>query len=185
VVGINKETNGFGDIYKEYYGKVFQFVYNLSNDFSFAEDITQETFAKALQKISSFRRESSLLVWLNRIAYNLFIDVKRKKNPILSSDGASVIEAIVAPEVLSAQVEQKIMSECIQSKMVLLPEQYRAVLFLDMNGYSNKEIAEILDCSLEAAKIRLHRARKKVKETLEDHCNLYYDERNVLCCSPK
>jgi RNA polymerase sigma-70 factor, ECF subfamily len=177
VVEINKETNGFGDIYKEYYGKVFQFIYNLSNDFSLAEDITQETFAKALQKISSFRGESGLLVWLNRIAYNLFIDFKRKKNPILSSDGASVIEAIVAPEVLPAQVEQKM--------MLLLPEQYRVVLFLDINGYSNKEIAEILDCSLGTAKIRLHRARKKVKETLGDHCNLYYDERNVLCCTPK
>lgn len=60
---MSTDANCFGDIYKEHYGKVFQFVFNLSNDFSLAEDVTQETFAKALQKISSFRSESSLLVY--------------------------------------------------------------------------------------------------------------------------
>jgi RNA polymerase sigma-70 factor, ECF subfamily len=182
---MDKEENCFGDIYKEHYAKVFQFVFNLTNDCSSAEDITQETFAKALIKINSFRGESSTLVWLNRIAYNLFIDLKRKKNPCLTLDGISAVETIVAPEAIPVQVEQKMMSECVRRKLSLLPEQYRAVLFMDMNGYSNKEIAEILDCSLETAKIRLHRAKKKIKETLGNHCSLYYDERNVLCCTPK
>lgn len=185
MVGISANTNSFGDIYQEHYGKVFQFIYNLSNDFSLAEDITQETFTKALQKLSGFRGESGLSVWLNRIAYNLFIDLKRKKETIHISDGESVIEVIAAPETLPTQVDQKLMSECIQNKMLLIPERYRAVLFLDINDYSNKEIAEILGCSLETVKIRLHRARKKIKETLGDHCNLYYDDRNVLCCTPK
>jgi len=79
------------------------------------------------------------------------------------------------------KTEQKFMSECLQEKTSLLPENYRAPLLLKSNGYTNKEIAEILDCSLENAKIRLHRARKKMKQILGYDCEFYYDERNVLC----
>lgn len=72
------------------------------------------------------------------------------------------------------------MSECVQSKVLQLPENYRAPLFLDLQGYSNQEIANILNCSLDNAKIKLHRARQKMKEILGSACNFYYDERNVL-----
>ncbi len=58
-------------------------------------------------------------------------------------------------------IEQKIMSECVQEKINLLPENYRPALFLDMQGYSNQEIANILNCTLENTKIRLHRAKKR------------------------
>jgi RNA polymerase sigma-70 factor, ECF subfamily len=77
------------------------------------------------------------------------------------------------------------MSKCVQKKINLMPENYRPPLFLDMQGYSNQEIASILNCTLENVKIRLHRARRKMKEILGNDCNFYYDERNVLCCESK
>lgn len=73
------------------------------------------------------------------------------------------------------------MSECVQNKLLLLPENYRITLLLDIQGYSNREKAELLGYTLENAKIRLHRARQKMKVILGRDCNLYYDERNVLC----
>lgn len=82
-------------------------------------------------------------------------------------------------------IEQKTMSECVQRKILSLPEIYSTPLFLDMQGYSDQEIAAILNCTLQNAKIRLHRGRKKIEEVLSNDCSLYYDERNILCCVHK
>ncbi len=180
---LDKETMYSEDIYKDNYQNVFAFIYHVTKDRYLAEDITQETFVKSIKKIHTFRNESSLSVWLNKIGYNLFLDNKRKI--VLLSTSKDISPKLVADNSLALKVEQKIMSDCVQSKLLLLTETYRTPLFLDINGYSNLEIANILNCSLENAKIRLHRARKKMKEILGKDCNLYYDERNVLCCTPK
>ncbi len=172
----------FTELYQENYPKVFSFLLNATNDPVLTEDLVQETFIRALNKLDTFRHEASIIVWLNRISYNLFLDHVRKKNPILIDDFEG---QVIAEDSSAEEVEQKLMSECIRSKIQLLRENYRTPLYLDINGYSNQEIAEILNCSLDNAKIRLHRAKKKIKEILDDDCNMYYDERNVLCCSQK
>lgn len=73
-------TEGFDQIYKDNYTKVFTFIYNITTDWSLTEDITQEAFLKAYKNIDSFRQESKISVWLNKIAYNLLLDYKRKKS---------------------------------------------------------------------------------------------------------
>lgn len=174
----------FETIYTNNYAKVFSFIYNISNDQALTEDIIQEVFIKAYKNLSFFRGESKISVWLNKIAFHLFLDHKRKKSShlLLSIDDEALATKLAdLKNNLSKEVEQKIMSECVQSKVLQLPENYRAPLFLDLHGYTNQEIASILDCSLDNAKIRLHRARKKMKEILGNDCNFYYDERNVLC----
>lgn len=179
---MNESTNGFEQIYKENYSKVFVFIYNLTIDWTLTEDITQEAFLKAYKNIDSFRQESKISVWLNKIAYNLLVDIKRKKLPKLQSIDDEALSAKLTDlqKNLPKDVEKKLMSECVQSKIMLMPDNYRAPLFLDIHGYNNKEIADILDCSLDNAKIRLHRSRKQMKKILGDDCNFYYDERNVL-----
>ncbi len=173
----------FDQIYKDNYVKVFTFIYNITNDLALTEDITQDAFIKAYNNIDSFRNETKISVWLTKIAYNLFIDYKRKKSSqwLSIDDEFMTTKFIDMKKSLSKEVEQKIMSECVQTKMLLIPENYRAPLFLDIHGYNNQEIANILGCSLENAKIRLHRARKKMKELLDKDCSFYYDERNVFC----
>ena len=77
------------------------------------------------------------------------------------------------------------MSACVQDKIRLLPESYQTVLVLfDLMEFSHQEIAEILDTSVENAKVRLHRARKKLKTILEEECRFEVDDRNVLICDP-
>lgn len=173
----------FDQFYKDNYVKVFTFIYNITNDLALTEDITQDAFIKAYNNIDSLHNESKVSVWLTKIAYNLFLDHKRKKSSQwLSIDDAFMTTKFIdMKKSLSNEVEQKIMSECVQTKMLLIPENYRVPLFLDIHGYNNQEIANILDCSLENAKIRLHRARKKMKEILGKDCSFYYDERNVFC----
>ena len=71
------------------------------------------------------------------------------------------------------------MNECIRDFIEKLPEAYRTVLVLgELEGLRNKEIAEILGVTLDTVKIRLHRAREKLKEELVAHCDSYWIEGN-------
>ena len=177
----------FDELYKDNYTIVFSFIYNITFDKALTEDITHEAFIRAYKHVDSFRHESKISVWLNRIAYNLFVDYKRKKSSVLLSIDDEILKnkLVDMENEFSKDIEQKIMSECVRGKINLMPESYRPTLFLDMQGYSNQEIANILNYTLENTKIRLHRARKKMKEILGNDCNFYYDERNVLCCELK
>ena len=77
------------------------------------------------------------------------------------------------------------MSRCVQEKLSLLPETLRSVIiFADIMDFSHQEIADILGLTVENAKVRLHRARKKLKAILEKECTFEVDERNVLVCEP-
>jgi RNA polymerase sigma-70 factor (ECF subfamily) len=78
------------------------------------------------------------------------------------------------------------MSDCIREFVDRLPPDYRTIITLnELEGFSNREIAEILDISLETAKIRLHRARAKLKDSLESGCDFYLDESSELACDRK
>jgi RNA polymerase sigma-70 factor (ECF subfamily) len=92
---------------------------------------------------------------------------------------------ILAGPLFQKELEQHQMSECVQEKVRRLPESYQTVLVLfDLMEFSHQEIAEILDISVENVKVRLHRARKKLKTILEEECRFEVDERNVLICDP-
>ena len=92
---------------------------------------------------------------------------------------------ILAAPLFQKEFEQHQMGECIQDKIRLLPESYQTVLILyDLMEFSHQEIAEIVDISVENVKVRLHRARKKLKTILEQNCRFEVDERNVLICDP-
>lgn len=84
------------------------------------------------------------------------------------------------------QAIRREMNECIDGFVQKLPEPYRAVLVLsEYEGMSNTRIAEVLGLSLETVKIRLHRARHKMKELLEENCRFYRDSGNELACDRK
>ena len=88
-----------------------------------------------------------------------------------------------SPQQLAAQSE---MSDCVQRFIADLSPDYRTALVLhDLQGLKNREIADVLDISLSNVKIRLHRARKKLREALDAGCDFGHDERNVFVCEPK
>ena len=78
------------------------------------------------------------------------------------------------------------MSECVTEYIDKLPLAYRTVLILsEIEGFKNKEIAEVLGVSLETVKIRLHRARSILKKELNEGCSFYHNEQNILACDRK
>ncbi len=75
------------------------------------------------------------------------------------------------------------MGACVNRFLADLPDSYRQVILLhDGENMTNPEIAEMLGVSLDAVKIRLHRARRKLEAALKPHCDYSHDERNVLVC---
>jgi RNA polymerase sigma-70 factor (ECF subfamily) len=78
------------------------------------------------------------------------------------------------------------MSGCVQGVLAELPEDYRTVLALsEMEDLKDREIAEILGITLEAVKIRLHRARARLRKNLEEKCSFSRDSENTLVCDIK
>ena len=96
-------------------------------------------------------------------------------------------EAFIQKELgIQKKLEQRQMGECVQNQIDLLPESLRTVLVLfDIMEFTHQEIAEILENTVENVKVRLHRARKKLKTILEEKCTFETDERSVLVCEPK
>lgn len=152
-----------------------------------AEDLTQEVFAKVGQALPDFRGDSKVSTWVYRIATNTAFD--RLRSPGFRPAGQVPLQigklGTVAPSIEDKLVRQE-MNECIRGYVDGLPPRYRSVVLLSEDeGLSNAEIAEALGVSLDTVKIRLHRARARLRKELGSGCNLYRDERNELACEPR
>jgi RNA polymerase sigma-70 factor, ECF subfamily len=164
-------------------------------DKALAEELTQDAYARAVERIDQLRDPQAALAWLYRIATTVALDRLRQRRSStvpLDTVAAAGGEAEQAaerdrpPSLLEAALESAEMSACVQGYLAALPDDYRiAILLHDAHGLSNPEIAELLGCSLATAKIRVHRARVRLREMLAAACSFGIDERGVLVCEPQ
>lgn len=187
-------TDSFPRIVAEYRGPIHRYVTRLVRDASEADDITQETFLRAYRRRASLQDQAKLSPWLYRIATNICTDRFRQTSfrpatqPLADATAAAggAEPADDTTPRLDHLVEQKEMSACVQGYLEALSDSYRAVILLhDVEGLSNPEIAEMLGCSLATVKIRLHRARARLKAALDRACDFSCDDRGVLICEPR
>ncbi len=176
----------------ENYARVYQAVLRLVHDPAEAEDLTQETFARAVRALPAFRGESSLLTWLTSIARNVVLDrfraIARSRETGWDEGDDSSLEAVPdpAPTPPADALERNESGACIQACVDVLPASERQVIELhDMLGLTAREIAEMLGASPGAIKTRLHRARAKLRAAFARHCEVYPTDRNELACRPK
>ena len=126
-----------------------------------AEDLTQLVMVKVSDGLARFRGDSQLTTWIYRIA----------EHQVPSTEATAIRDE---------------MNACVREFVERLPDPYRAVIVLSaMEGFKNREIAEILGQSLDTVKIRLHRAREKLKQDLVAGCTFQRDERNEFACDRK
>jgi len=184
---VNGASMDFWKIYDQYYESVRKFILAYVKDEWVADDLIQETFIKVQKHLKSVKDPAKLSSWIFRIAYNLCHDHYRQSKRAALNQRTIQQEIVSFKEaVVQKKLEQQQMGECVQDKMDLLPPDYRSVLILsDIMAFSHKEIAEIMEISVANVKVRIHRARKKFRAILEDHCSFEVDERSVLVCDPK
>ena len=191
---MSEENQDFAALYDEYYPKIVGYLRRMVGEVE-ADDVAQEVFAKISRSLDGFRGESRLSTWIYRIATNTAMDHLRKsasrpsvrQGPGAAEDEASYEDVISenAPSHDTLLIRKE-MNECIRGLVYDLPENYRTVLVLaDLDELSNAEIADVLGLSLETVKIRLHRARLKLKKSMDQACHLYRDNRNELSCDRK
>ncbi len=175
------DYSSFEELVKRHEKKIYNLCYRLTGSREDANDALQETFLQAFRKLSSFRGKSKFSTWLYRIAVNVCLMRKRKEKkmktvsldaPVLTGKGDEIKREL--PDDWSknplATLENEEIRGILSNAIDSLPEEYRTVLILrGVNGFSNGEVAEMLEISLPAVKSRLHRARLFLRDTLSQY----------------
>ncbi len=191
------QSYNFQQVHEAYRSRITRYLAVLAGDDN-AEDLCQEVFLKVDKGLIDFRDEAKLSTWIYRIATNTYHDHFRSRSfkqqqkenlspteeiDVLKGETPSIAEQ---PPVAEHGAIKKEMITCIRGYINQLPEDYRVVLLLsEEEGFKNREIAEILKISLDNVKIRLHRAKAKLKELLEGNCEFYLDDQSEVACDRK
>jgi RNA polymerase sigma-70 factor (ECF subfamily) len=156
--------DSFEEIYREYANDVYRFALSLCLDESLAEEITQETFCKALQEIPRFRGQCSLKTWLFQIARNSYLTHCRKQAKQVGLDSRPEPDDGTD---LEAQLADHEAAFALHRLLHDLPEPYKEVFSLRLFGeLSFSQIAELFGKSESWARVTFYRAKQKLKEAL-------------------
>ena len=152
-----------GEMYEEYFKTVYKYLFCLTHNEDISEELTQETFYKAVSKINTYRGECKISVWLCQIAKNLWYDQCRKNKKLIDIDKEKNLdEIIISAEEEVLQNDEKII---LYKKMQNLDEKTREVMYLRITGeLSFKEIGEILNKTENWARVTFYRGKNKLKE---------------------
>jgi RNA polymerase sigma-70 factor (ECF subfamily) len=151
-------------IYEEYFETVNKYLFCLTHNDDIAEELTQETFYKAVNKINTYKGECKMSVWLCQIAKNLWYDQCRKNKKIVNIQE----EEMFSLQDTNITEEQVISNEeklSLYKKMQNLDEKTREVMYLRITGeLSFKEIGVILNKTENWARVTFYRGKNKLKE---------------------
>lgn len=173
-------TAAYGDLVAKYQDRVFNVCWRMCGNRADAEDLTQETFVKALSSIQRFAGRSGFYTWIFRIAVNLAISARRKgkRRMTLSLDAAaadpsgdrasSLAERIASREDPPDRHESdRERHEIVTAALASLDQEQRSIVILrDLEGFGYDEIAEMIDVPIGTVKSRLHRARLALRDKL-------------------
>ena len=157
----------FEGLYRSNRDRIYGLLWRIcGGDAALAEDMLQEAFVRAWQKLHSFRGESRFGTWLHRLSANVALSDRRTRLRRVQRE-VSLDETVERTAIGERDVfADKRMD--LEKAIARLPERARSVLVLyDIEGYRHKEIAEITGMAVGSSKAQLHRARKLLREELD------------------
>ena len=153
-------------LYNDYFNTVYKYLLYLTHDTNYSEELTQETFCRAIEKIKTFKGQCRISVWLCKIAKNLLINDQNKRKRIDSNKNLNGIEDIKKIEDTVVLKDEKIN---LYKKMQSLESNSKEVVHLRATGeLSFKEIGEVLGKTETWARVTFYRAKKKLEEVDEN-----------------
>lgn len=155
-------------IYQDNFIKVYRYILSISGDPHLAEDITQDTFFKALKKLDHFRGDCTVTTWLCRIARNQYLNQKNRQSRLQDTINNRSSENVAAPSAEQELIQREQASE-VMIAMQRLDDPYKEVFSLRMfSELSFKEIGKVFGKNDSWARVVFHRAKLKIKEELKD-----------------
>jgi RNA polymerase sigma-70 factor (ECF subfamily) len=181
------EQPSFKDIAGEISQPLLRYLERYVGDRSVAEDLSQETLLRMSDGLTSFHGRSTIKTWAFSIANRVAADYLRHPDRRMRLvDLDEVAEPIDPERAIDERMVIDEMNDCMRSVIDSLPDSYRAALILhDLEGLSAEQAAEICACSVATAKIRIHRARLRLKDALTQQCLFYRDQDSVFRCDHK
>ena len=164
------EIRSLAELYQTYAGNVFGYLLHLSGDHALADELTGETFYRAMLSLDGFRGDASVKTWLLRIARNLYLRQQQRAQrsaslEALQEQGMVFREKQGGPETAVLRHEQQ---HALQYALQQLSEQDRTLLLLvTQEEMTQREMAQLLGISVAAVKVRLFRARQRLAALLE------------------
>src|ERR1700730_14280909 len=171
----------FAELAMEHMGSLYTAALRMTRNPADPEDLVQETYLKAYRAFGSFQAGTHLKAWLYKILTNTFINSyrarKRRPEQTELDDVEDLylyrrlggLQEAAAGRSAEEEVLEHFTESDVKAAIEALPEQFRmAVLLADVEGFSYKEIADILDIPIGTVMSRLHRGRKALQKTLHD-----------------
>lgn len=162
-----QSPDSFTAIVEAHWTAVYRLLYSMTGNAHDCEDLTQETFLRALRRWETYKQGTNLRAWLLRIAVNAFFDVKRKQQTLK----ITTLQVEVPSEAASAEKRLELLEEgaLVRAAMEELTELTRMVFHLRVTeDLSFREIAELAGISEVAARWHMHQARLKLVKRLGD-----------------
>ena len=159
----------FEKIYSTYFNDVLRYIRRLSNNEHIAEEITADTFFKALRSIDSFRGECDIRVWLCTIARNCYFSYLKKQGRLENMEDVDALNVPGTAESIEEQLVRREDAMRIQRVLHDIPEPYKEVFMWRVYAeLSFKQIGQIFNKSENWACVTYHRAKSKIRDRLED-----------------
>lgn len=166
---LSGQTDSFGLLVERYQHRLYHALVQVLGSSHDAQDVAQDAFVHALEKLQTFRGQSAFYSWLFRIALNTAASARRKRKRMTSSvdvvkesTGVEPIDRRPATDptyALDVSDRQRLVNQALDK----LPQEFRVVLVLkEVDGMSYGEIAEICECPVGTVRSRLHRARQEM-----------------------
>jgi RNA polymerase sigma-70 factor (ECF subfamily) len=160
------DAGAFEALYRAHAGRVYALCLRMTADPGRAEELTQETFVRAWEKLGTFRGDSGVATWLHRLTVNVVLGDLRARRRLEERFVAAEADRETAPEP-SIPPPETAASLDLERALATLPPQARMIFVLhDVEGYRHGEIAELTGLAEGTSKAHLHHARKRMKEAL-------------------
>lgn len=160
------------NLYRKYFNDVFLYMRRLCGDEHLAEEITSETFFRAMRSLNKFRNDCDVRVWLCQIAKNCYYTYRKKESRLCSIEEHTTANTLTTTQTLDEQISQHLETQKIQEILHQLPELNKEVFmwraFADL---SFKQIGQIFHKSDNWACVTYHRTVEMIRKRMEDNSN--------------
>ena len=157
------------EVYEKYFTVVYRYLLSLSHNTHIAEELTQETFFKALKKVDDFRGECDLRIWLCQISKNTYYDYLKKNKKYVPEAQNELSEDVFSTDFIQ-DFSDKETAFRVHKVLHKLSEPYKEVFSLRVFGeLSFSDISDLFGKSESWARVTYHRARLKIKERMDHH----------------